>query len=123
MGKPWGEMPDRERDAMVAERVMGLALDYEFADIMNGPTVPALPDQYDEWGVLPSFTTDYNDAHLVENEIERRDLWMAYTCALQGIVWSGECAAYDYPDAAAWCLIRASAAQRCEAALKAIGAL
>ena len=117
MDKLWAEMTDRERDAMVAERVFGWG---------------RVPDEYPDMGwhvedglrvldVIPLYTSA--TMRRVEDEIERRDLWMAYTCALQGIVWSGEYAAYDYPDDVAWRLIRASAAQRCEAALRAMGAL
>lgn len=52
----------RELDALIAEKVMGWKLDYEFADSIGAPTVPALRDQYDEWGMLPEFSTDISAA-------------------------------------------------------------
>lgn len=54
--------PGRELDALVAERIFGYALDYEFADTLGAPTVAALRDQYDEWGMLPNYSTDVADA-------------------------------------------------------------
>lgn len=52
------ELPaGRELDAKVAE-AMGLKLDYEFAEMYGEPRAPALRDQYDEWGILPFYSTD-----------------------------------------------------------------
>jgi hypothetical protein len=52
-------------DAEIAQRIFGYTLDYEFADVMGGPSVPTLRDQYDEWGLLPHYSTDIAAAWLV----------------------------------------------------------
>ena len=57
--------PGRELDALVALEVFRYTLDYEFADTMGAPCVRELRDQYDEWGILPSYSTDMSDAWLV----------------------------------------------------------
>lgn len=67
-------MNNREIDALIAEKVMNLKLDYEFADVLGAPTVPALRDQYDEWGMLPEFSTDISDAWQVYEWLESRGL-------------------------------------------------
>jgi hypothetical protein len=53
---------NRELDAEIATKVFGYNLDYEFADEMGAPCVPDLRDQYDEWGMLPNYSTDIADA-------------------------------------------------------------
>lgn len=55
----------RELDALIALNVMGYTLDYEFADTLGAPTVRELRDQYDEWGILPYYSSDMGDAWLV----------------------------------------------------------
>lgn len=62
----------RELDALVAEKVMGYTLDYEFAEQMGAPAVPALRDQYDEWGVLPAYSTDIAAAWNIVEAFARR---------------------------------------------------
>ena len=52
---------DRTLDIQIAERLFGHMLDYEFADTMGAPCVPALRDQYDEWGMLPHYASDWNE--------------------------------------------------------------
>jgi len=47
----------REMDALIAERVLGLKVDYEFEGF-GGLRVPSLVDKYDEWGYLPDYSTD-----------------------------------------------------------------
>jgi hypothetical protein len=44
----------REMDALIAEKVLNLMVDYEFEE----PFVPALRDKYDEWGYLPNYSAD-----------------------------------------------------------------
>jgi hypothetical protein len=44
----------REMDALIAQKVLELMVDFEFEE----PFVPALRDRYDEWGLLPSYSTD-----------------------------------------------------------------
>lgn len=48
----------RRIDAMVAEHIFDLTVDYEFADAPNGYRVPALADRYDDWGALPYYCSD-----------------------------------------------------------------
>jgi hypothetical protein len=49
----------RKMDALIAEKVVGLRLDWEFAEFQNGePSAPTLRDKYDEIGVLPFYSTD-----------------------------------------------------------------
>lgn len=54
----------RELDALIAVQVFGYTLDYEFADLNFGgaPCVKELRDQYDEWGILPCYSTEMGDA-------------------------------------------------------------
>jgi hypothetical protein len=59
----------REMDALIAEKVMGYSLDYEFADVLGAPTVKELRDKYDEWGLLPNYSTDIADAWQVVDKI------------------------------------------------------
>lgn len=62
-------MDNREIDTLIAEKVMGWKLNYEFADSMGVPVVPHLRDQYDEWGLLPEFSTDISAAWQVVEKI------------------------------------------------------
>ena len=55
----------REMDALVAERVMVLKVDYEFDD----PRVPEFVDRYDEWGYLPEYSTDIAATWLVVEKL------------------------------------------------------
>lgn len=48
----------RELDALIAKKIFGYTLDYEFAETLGAPCVPALRDQHDEWGILPEYSTD-----------------------------------------------------------------
>lgn len=52
----------RDLDAQIAEKVFGYTLDYEFADTLGAPCVRELRDQYDEWGMLPHYSTEIDDA-------------------------------------------------------------
>ena len=63
-GAPWAAMTPHERDALIAEKVMGYTLDDEFADMMfeGRPCVKQLRTQDDEWGVLPYYSTDIGAA-------------------------------------------------------------
>lgn len=59
----------RELDALVALQIFRYTLDYEFADTLGAPCVRELRDQYDEWGMLPHYSTDMADAWLVVERI------------------------------------------------------
>jgi hypothetical protein len=121
--KPWSELTPRERDALVAEQVFEHKLDYEFAETMGAPTVPALRDGHDEWGILPSYTTDDNDCRLVRKGMHRRDRAYFYLLELYRI-------ACESPDMAqirklhfweCWYMMDATPDQHCLAALRALG--
>lgn len=78
------QLEGRALDAAVAEKVMGLKLDYEFADFLGGaPTVPALRDQYDEWGELPHYSTDILAAWEVVESLRQRGVFVdVYTSSV-----------------------------------------
>lgn len=115
----------RDLDARVAERVMGWC--QETSHITPKATVtswraPAgtLPIPYllNFFGDIPLLSADPAAARLVEDEIERRGLWRAYTEALL-------LAVIDLPPGVdtifeGWALIRATPEQRCRAALAAV---
>lgn len=118
MTKPWSEMEPRERDALVAEKIFNLTLNYEFAEELGAPSVPALRDQYDEWGILPEYTTDHTAVRLVEDEIERRGIDARYLYIKHLILIFNP----DPEDfVLTWDLLRATPEQRCLAALRACG--
>lgn len=54
-------MPDRTLDIQIAERLFHYELDYEFADQLGAPCVKALRSQDDEWGMLPCYSSDWNE--------------------------------------------------------------
>jgi hypothetical protein len=64
--------PGRELDALIALQVFRYVLDYEFAETFGAPTVRELRDQYDEWGILPCYSTDMTDAWQVADAIHAR---------------------------------------------------
>lgn len=70
------DMPaGREMDVLVAERVFGFAVDHEF----DMPRVKQLRDKYDEFGVLPNYSTDIGAAWEVVDkiaEIIRSDVYL-----------------------------------------------
>jgi hypothetical protein len=51
----------REFDILIAEKFFGLAVSQEFDE----PCAPSLRDRYDEWGMLPHYSTDIADAWLL----------------------------------------------------------
>lgn len=61
----------RELDALVALQIFRYTLDYEFADTLGAPCVRELCDQYDEWGMLPHYSTEIGDAWLVVERVTR----------------------------------------------------
>lgn len=51
-------LPGRELDIQVATDFLQLVVNVEFDE----PRVPALRDRYDEWGILPAYSTDMGAA-------------------------------------------------------------
>jgi hypothetical protein len=62
----------QEMDTLVAEKVMKFHLDYEFADMLGAPTVKELGDKYDEWGLLPLYSTEIDAAWEVVEKLKDR---------------------------------------------------
>lgn len=65
-------MPDRTLDIQVAERLFQYQLDYEFAETFGAPCVPALRGKHDEWGMLPLYSTDWNEIKPVAEAMRAR---------------------------------------------------
>jgi hypothetical protein len=59
----------RELDALIALEVFRYTLDYEFADTLGAPNVRELRDQFDDWGILPHYSTEIGDAWLVVEKL------------------------------------------------------
>lgn len=58
----------RELDIRIGEKIFNYEVDQEF----DQPSVKALRDQYDEWGILPFYSTDMNDAMLIAPHFNNR---------------------------------------------------
>lgn len=79
----------RELDALIAEKVMGLKVDYEFEGF-GGLRVPSLVDKYDEWGYLPDYSTDISAAwQVVEKfysmKLDKYSNGQEWRCYLVGV--------------------------------------
>jgi hypothetical protein len=77
----------RELDAEIAEKVFGYTLDYEFADTLGAPCVTELRDQYDEWGMLPHYSTEIDDAWYVVDKM-RREGWRVSVSEVSDALWN-----------------------------------
>jgi hypothetical protein len=60
----------RALDALIEERIFGNPVDDEFEE----PIVKARRDQYDEWGVLPFYSTDLTTAWEIVTRLEAHSL-------------------------------------------------
>lgn len=78
----------RELDALIAEKVMGLKVDYEFDEVLE-PRVPFLVDKYDEWGYLPNYSTDIAAAWQVVERFESH-------CTMNNVHGIWECYLPDF---------------------------
>lgn len=72
-----------ELNRLVATVVMEYVLDYEFADTV-GPCVPALRDGYDEWGVLPDFSHDWNCIKTIAEKLRAENVELRTNMSLNG---------------------------------------
>jgi len=71
-----------ELNIAVGTHVMGYVFDYEFADSMNDvPCVPALRDTYDEWGILPDFSHDWNCIKPIAEKLREQHFVLVMTMA------------------------------------------
>lgn len=75
----------RDLDALIALQVFHYTLDYEFADTLGAPCVRELRDQYDEWGILPHYSTDIGDAWLVVERLAATPYWIGVIVGTFGI--------------------------------------
>jgi hypothetical protein len=108
----------------VASHVMGYTLDYEFDDLHGAPTVPALRDGADEWGLLPDFSRDWNCIKLIAEKLREGRFMLSTNMSADGYGatfrrdWS-ECAIS--PPMYATCYREDLAHAVCLAALDAVG--
>ena len=73
-----------ELDALVATVVMEYVLDYEFIDSMRRPSVPSLRDNYDEWGMLPDFSADWNCIKLIAEKLRGENFVLRTNMSMTG---------------------------------------
>jgi hypothetical protein len=113
----WAEMTPLERDKLVAKFVMG----WEFAKPRHGSccTCQRCGRDYEScsWPNSCEYTyteTDASVADRIEGKIEQADRVHAYCSHLVAIVNQ------EHPSNPTWALIRATNAQRCLAALRAL---
>lgn len=114
--------PGRELDALVAEKIFGYTLDYEFADTLGAPCVPELRDQYDEWGMLPHYSTDMSDAWTILETLERQD-WYARVghYQIKPVRWNCRLVPASAPEAYVFADAPTATVAICFAGLKAVG--
>ena len=75
---------DRALDIQIAEKLFAYTLDYEFADTMGAPRAPALRDQYDEWGMLPFYSSDWNEIKPIVAAMRERGCVLSITQSADG---------------------------------------
>lgn len=127
--KTWEEMTPREQDASIHHQIFGNHVEYGHVpcpDNKQGCLVAHFG--FTSNGVpIPLYTTDHAACRLVEDEIERRELWGTYLSALVDILdIYGYDAWYDWDRqwvSAVRDILRATPEQRCHAALRALEVL
>jgi len=122
VGKTWEQMTERERDAWVAERVMGWKTCHN--EMCQGCDASVWLSESGWWVIHPESdepwnpTTDLNHAAEAEAAIERRGLRREYAAQLAGLVGHVD----DMDLESFWFrLAIATAAQRCEAMWRTVG--
>lgn len=120
MSKAWDEMSERERDALVAG-AMGwtqIKMSDIFPDSVRG-YAPGAKTEYE----VPAYTDedDRNPSKWVEDEIERRGLQSDYGGALAEIAGVSDDFWYDATGDDVWKIAHVAPADRCRAALRAMG--
>jgi hypothetical protein len=73
-----------ELNVLVAKVVMEYVLDYEFADSLGAPAVPALRDNYDEWGILPDFSHDWNCIKPIAEKLRAENFVLRTNMSMDG---------------------------------------
>lgn len=142
MSKPWNELAPRERDALIAEKVMEWVQVHPDLWERPGEQWPAYTGERTIRTPCVSFrpTSDYNACRLADEEIARRGLIEKYQNALVNIldldmqVFNSaiELNPHHAPEvpentfewmghAYLWLYSHATADQKCHAALKALG--
>lgn len=123
MTRTWDEMKPRERDALVAAKIM------EWSESALRYVRTEDGDYFSGEDGLPDYTTDYNACREVEDRIERQGLQESYLNALVHIcdpdahpqddldMWRVTSVRTDN----LWSLVHGAPEQRCRAALRAMG--
>lgn len=137
MTKTWDEMKPRERDVLTAERVMGITVFYLTSprvlfygvDGIDRPCDAGEP--YELSGMdgktpmpLPFFSQDIRACRLIDDVIEQRGVQQRYIeelASLRGCPGSRATMPTIWSWDGLWCVMRASPADRCRAALRAMG--
>lgn len=143
--RPWAELTPNERNELIAQQLMG----WTYTTTTVGPggylaegtvlthwynpsgqrVVPQFRHIGERDGVqayesirVPPYSTDPAAVCLVEDEIERRGLRDAYIEHLLDVIAAPDLRLDIWPTAAdLWKVARATADQRCQAALRALG--
>lgn len=77
-------MDDRTLDIQIAERLFNYQLDYEFAEMLGAPCVPALRSQDDEWGLLPHYSSDWNEIKPIAEAMRARQFVLSINQSATG---------------------------------------
>lgn len=120
----WSALTPRQRDALIAEHLMGYHVQWIGGDVWIVPP-PSAEDQDVALGRVPEYSTRAHGGPMAEQEIERRgsEAQSDYAWILKEIVGVSDDFKYDATAADLWKVIRATPEQRCRAALIAIGVL
>lgn len=109
----WERLSPRERDVLIARRVMRWGVDERYVTDSRGRLMYFTDE-------LPALSTDHAAARLVEDEISLLDLYAEYVAALVAVVAPE--ADLESTDVI-WSVIRATPEERCRAALIAVDSL
>lgn len=118
-------MSPREIDALVAEKVLGLKLDFEMTDdcdhiALDGKCSKCLTVLAEHPYDIPNYSTDIAAAREVEDRIQALRLHLDYAAHLLDIIGIEAPKPIARP-CVAWLCANASPRQRCLAALRAMG--
>lgn len=73
-----------ELNIAVGTHIMEYVFDYEFAESLGAPCVPALRDGYDEWGMLPDFSRDWNCIPMIAEKLRERKFVLSINMSADG---------------------------------------
>ncbi len=123
--KPWNTLSDRERDALIAEKVCGWSRSWQD----DGETflgiamwIPPSKNEDEQTAVLPAYTTDRNAFAAVEEALERRGLVGRYEeMLIEAVEEQGRPDIGPKNTATLFPVLTAPLDIRCKAALRACG--